>query len=132
MHKVRIESNGSEQFGTKVFVDNQRVEKLEGVNFSFALDSIPEITISTRGVPDIDVLAEVKLDPSPQNVQVACQIVANELGKRGAFYDAFVASILSVIKPYSRYIGDGESEIICEYGENHLAEEIVNRIIGEE
>ena len=124
MHRVRIESNGSEQFGTKVFVDNQRVEKLEGVNFSFAWDSIPEITISTRGVPDIDVLAEVKLDPSPQNVQVACQIVANELGKRGAFYDAFVASINSVLS----------QGIQCEPPDlmKSKAEQIVNRIIGEE
>ena len=124
MHRVRIESNGSEQFGTKVFVDNQRVEKLEGVNFSFAWDSIPEITISTRGVPDIDVLAEVKLDPSPQNVQVACQIVANELGKRGAFYDAFVASINSVLS----------QGIQCEPPNpmKSKAEQIVNRIIGAE
>ena len=95
---------------------------MEGVNFSFAWDSIPEITISTRGVPDIDVLAEVKLDPSPQNVQVACQIVANELGKRGAFYDAFVASINSVLS----------QGIQCEPPDlmKSKAEQIVNRIIG--
>lgn len=124
MHRVRIESNDSKQFGTKVFVDDHRVEKLEGVNFSFAWDSIPEITISTRGVPDIDVLADVKLDPSPQNVQVACQIVVNELEKCGDFYDAFVASINSVLS----------QGIQCEPPDlmKSKAEQIVNRIIGEE
>lgn len=28
------------------------------------------------------------------------------------------------------YVGDGESEICAEYGAKHLAEEILNRIIG--
>lgn len=124
MHRVRIESNGSKQFGTKVFVDDQRVEKLEGVNFSFAWNSKPEITISTRGVPDIDVLADAKLDPSPQNIQVACQIVENELKKHGDFYDAFVASINSVLS----------QGIQCEPPDlmKSKAEQIINRIIGEE
>ena len=50
----------------------------------------------------------------------ACQVVSEELKKQGNFYDAFVASVESVIK-------EMQSELwSCE-----LAEKIVNRISGE-
>ena len=51
--------------------------------------------------------------------------------KHGDLYDGVVSSVLSVIKEKSHYVGDGEMEIIAEYGESYLAEEIVKRIIGE-
>lgn len=67
-----------------------------------------------------------------QIVQQAAVTLRSELLKHGNVYDGFQASILSVLKPKERYIGNGESEINAEYGAYYLAEEILNRIIGEE
>ena len=64
-------------------------------------------------------------------VQNACETLRDELLKHEDLYNGFVSSILSVLKENSRYIGDGETEIVAEFGENQLAEEILKRIIGE-
>ena len=66
------------------------------------------------------------------NLQESIVTVRDELLKQGDLYDGFVASIFSVLKPKEHYIGDGESEIHAEYGAKHLAEEILNQIIGME
>lgn len=79
-------------------------------------------TLDLRRYPDLSKLI----------VSYACLIVSEELKKHEDFYMAFVDSVLSVIKSKSRYIGDGETEIVAEFGENYLAEEIVRRIAGEE
>lgn len=57
-------------------------------------------------------------------LQKACQTVSEELKKHGYFYDAFVASINSVLS----------QGIQCEPPDlmKSKAEQIVNRIIGEE
>lgn len=65
-------------------------------------------------------------------VQSSAVILRDELLKHADVYDGFRASILSVLKPKERYIGDGECEIHAESGANYLAEEILKRIIGEE
>lgn len=58
------------------------------------------------------------------DLKSACQVVSEELKKHGDFYDAFVASVRSVLK-------DGIT-----WSPNDLmdekAEEIVRRIVGEE
>ena len=74
----------------------------------------------------------IHFDYSPYTVKEACKILRDELMKHGDLYNGFVSSILSVLKENSRYIGDGETEIVAEYGENQLAEEILKRIIGED
>lgn len=65
-------------------------------------------------------------------IPIVIKILRNELLKQGDLYDGFVASIFSVLKPKEHYIGHGESEIHAEYGAKHLAEEILNQIIGME
>lgn len=56
-------------------------------------------------------------------LQKACQTVSEELKKHGDFYDAFVASIYSVLTEGIQYNADQMKS---------KAEQIVNRIIGEE
>ena len=64
------------------------------------------------------------------NLQQSIATVRDELLKQGDLYDGFVASIFSILKPKEHYVGDGEFEIYAECGAKHLAEEILNRIIG--
>ena len=72
---------------------------------------------------------EIKLTVN-SDLQESIVTVRDELLKQGDLYDGFVASIFSVLKPMEHYVGDGASEIRAEYGAKHLAEEILNRIIG--
>lgn len=67
------------------------------------------------------------------DLRTACQVVSEELKKHEDFYDAFVASVNSVIKPKETYVGDGCFQIdLLDCSSYQLAEEIVNRISGEE
>lgn len=65
-------------------------------------------------------------------VQEAAVTLRDELLRHGDLYDGFRASILSVLKPKEWYIGANGCEIHAENGVHYLAEEILNRIIGEE
>lgn len=66
-------------------------------------------------------------------LQKACSVVEDELKKHGEFYDAFVASIQSVLKPKEKYVGDGCFSIeLFDSDSFMLAEAIANRIYGEE
>lgn len=67
-----------------------------------------------------------------QIVQQAAVTLRDELLRHGDLYDGFRASILSVLKPKEWYIGANGCEIHAENGAHYLAEEILNRIIGEE
>lgn len=89
-------------------------------------------TIKFTTIDDEIVCSTVRNCDLTAYVKIACIILREELLKHGDLYNGFVSSILSVLKENSRYIGDGETEIVAEYGENYLAEEIVKRIIGEE
>lgn len=140
MNKVQIIS-GEEEFvkagksvridKTRCFVDNVEIPMVISADFHASVDEVPEFKFKVVGRPDIETYGRVTFTFSPENLSDACLIISEELKKHGDFYKAFVDSVLSVIKPKSRYIGDGETEIIAEFGENYLAEEIVRRIAGE-
>jgi hypothetical protein len=67
-----------------------------------------------------------------QIVQQAAVTLRDELLRHGDLYEGFRASVLSVLKPKEWYIGANGCEIHAENGAHYLAEEILNRIIGEE
>lgn len=67
------------------------------------------------------MIADVKFDISPVNLQSACQIIRDELLKYDDFYKSFVASVQSAIR-----------EAPKECWSNELADRIVKRISGEE
>lgn len=132
MSRVQIKNKNKDWLGTEYWIDGNKIPHVKAVDFHVSVNEVPTFKFETMGRPDIDIPGELIFDFAPENLSDACLIVCEELKKHGDFYEGFVASVLSVIKPYSRYIGNGETEINCEYGENHLAEEIVKMIIGEE
>lgn len=68
-----------------------------------------------------------------ENVRESISIIRNELLKHGDLYDGFHSSILSVLKPKEKYVGDGCFELqLIDFDASMLAEEILKRIIGEE
>ena len=131
---VKIEQDKENKHIHRVFVDGRQIERITHLDFQVNPSEFPSVTLNIEQISGVDFegQAEVNFLNNPFTVQNACKILREELMKHGDLYDGFVASILSVLKENCRYIGDGETEIIAEYGENYLAEEIVKRIIGEE
>lgn len=121
MKKVEIKNRNEAWLGTKCIVDGRSIPNVRSVDFHFGVEEVPEFTFNTNGIPDIDVMGCVVINPSTNNLQEACQIITHELQKHGEFYDAFVASVSSSIHEVPEEMWSGE-----------LAEKIVKRISGEE
>lgn len=129
---VKIEQDKKCMGTYRVYQDGNELKRIKEVNFNISTDSFPEVDITIGGGCDFEGMADIHFDYSPRTVKEAFKILREELFKHGDLYDGFASSILSVLKENSRYIGDGETEIIAEYGENQLAEEILKQIIGED
>ena len=129
---VKIEQDKENPGIYRFYQDGNEIKRVVEANLDISVDSLPEVNITIGGGCDFEGMADIHFDYSPYTIKEACKILRDELLKHGDLYDGFVESILSVLKENSRYIGDGETEIIAEYGENQLAERILKRIIGEE
>lgn len=128
---VKIEQDKENQTVHRVFKDGKKIERVREINFDISAGEIPIVLVEIAGGCNFEGMADIHFDYSPYTVKEACKILRDELLKHEDLYDGFVASILSALKENSRYIGDGETEIVAEFGENQLAEEILKRIIGE-
>lgn len=131
---VKIEQDKENKNIHRVFIDGKQIEKITHLDFQVNPLEFPTVTLNIERMSGVDFegQAEVNFLKDPFTVQNACKILQKELLKHEDLYNGFVSSILSVLKENSRYIGDGETEIVAEFGENQLAEEILKRIIGEE
>ena len=130
---VKIEQDKENKNIHRVFIDGKQIDKITHLDFQVNPLEIPSATLNIERMSGVDFegQAEVNFLKDPLTVQNACKILQKELLKHEDLYNGFVSSILSVLKENSRYIGDGETEIVAEFGENQLAEEILKRIIGE-
>ena len=129
---VKIEQITEKRPYFRVYKDGQKITRVRHIDANFDVDEIPTVNVEIVGGFDFEGMADIHFDYSPYTVKESCKILRDELLKHGDLYNGFVSSILSVLKENSRYIGDGETEIVAEYGENQLAEEILKRIIGED
>lgn len=109
---------------TRLIVNDKEIQNLISAKFEISVDSVPTLFCEIAGMSDIEAFGCAIIDPSPTNLQESCRIISEELKKHGDFYDAFVASINSVLS----------QGIQCEPPDlmKSKAEQIVNRIIGEE
>ena len=129
---VKIEQDKQNEMIHRVFVNGEKLKRVNHIDLNIDVAEVPQVNVGIVGGCDFEGMADIHFDYSPYTVKEACKILQDELLKHGDLYDGFKASIISVMKENSRYIGDGEMEIIAEYGENQLAEEILKRIIGED
>lgn len=125
MKKVEIKNRNETSLGTECIIDGKSIPNVRSVDLHVGVDVVPEFTFAINGIPDIDMMGRVTINPSPTNLQEACRIIANELKKHGEFYDVYKNSVLSVFI---------ESRIaFSPYGlREEISEKIVKRISGEE
>ena len=126
INKLKIYTDNDESFmPNHVEIDNNIIHGVIGITYHQSVkELLPQCTIETRGLPDIDTLADIKFKFTPETIQEAATILRNVLSSDKDFYDAFVASIESALDE----IPEGPEEMkLCD-----VAKAIANRIIGEE
>lgn len=123
---VKIEQGKEKPWIHRVYQDGNEIKRIVEANLNIRTDSFPEVNITIDGGCDFEGMADIHFDYSPYTVKEACKILRDELLKHGDLYDGFLSSIKSAVIEYAKdcYAFGGDSEI--------LAEEILDRIIGEE
>lgn len=125
MKRVEIKNRNETSLGAKCIIDGKSIPNVKSVDFHVGVGEFPEFIFKTNGIPDIDVMGRVTINPSPINLQESCRIIVHELQKHGEFYDAYKDSVLSVFKE-NRIIFAPEGLV------EEIADKIVKRISGEE
>ena len=144
MPHIKINQPTEDWMGTTVEVDGKKIEKVTSIDYHVAVNEAQTFSLGVYSNSNIDIEADyIKLDVSPVNVESAIKILRSELSKdnprcehfgiKNELREAFIASIVSALKPKETYFdGDGTYKITTEYGAESLAEEILDRLIGEE
>lgn len=132
---VKIEQDKQNKSIHRVFVDGKQIEKITHLDFQVNPLEIPSVTLNIEQMSGVDFegQAEVNFLNTPFTVQNACKILRKELLKHGDFYNAFLASMKSVIddKFWDSRNRNGYSYDIGEEDFFEAAELMLKRIIGE-
>lgn len=121
--RVKIISPENSFFGTKIYIDDNQIKKVTSIDFHIETNEVPTFTFETLGMPDIDMMADVRFSFTPKTVEEAVKVLRNELLKHTDFYNGFLASIESSVKEQQPSLPYRNSKFI--------SEEILKRIIGE-
>lgn len=121
---VKIEQDKQHKIIHRVFVNGKKMERVNHVDFNIDVAEVPQVNVGIAGGFDFEGMADIHFDYSPYTVKESCKILRDELLKHGDLYNAFVASINSVLM-------DG---IQCEPPNlmERKAKQIMDRLIGDE
>lgn len=121
---VTIEQDKRDNITHKVIVNGREIQRVNHIDFNFDVSEVPQVNVEIAGGFDFEGMADIHFDYSPYTVKESCKILRDELLKHGDLYNAFVASINSVLM-------DG---IRCEPPNlmEQKAKQIMDRLIGDE
>lgn len=121
---VTIEQDNRDNITHKVIVNGREIQRVNHIDFKFDVSEVPQVNVGIVGGFDFEGMADIHFDYSPYTVKESCKILRDELLKHGDLYNAFVASINSVLM-------DG---IQCEPPNlmEQKAKQIMDRLIGDE
>lgn len=121
---VKIEQDKQNEMIYRVFVNGEKLKIVNHIDLNIDVAEVPQVNVGIVGGFDFEGMAEIQFDYSPYTVKESCKILRDELIKRGDLYNAFVASINSVLM-------DG---IQCEPPNlmEQKAKQIMDRLIGDE
>lgn len=130
--KIKMANIGNDFLKTECYINNRKLERVRSAEFRVAVDEIPTFDFEVMGMPDIDVLADVRFSFTPKTVDEAVKVLRNELLKHGDLYNGFLASIQSAIKTldYEKRASGGLDISEDEYTE--ISKSILKFVIGEE
>ena len=121
---VTIEQDERDNITYKVIVNGREIQRVDHIDFNFDVSEVPQVNVGIVGGFDFEGMADIHFDYSPYTVKESCKILRDELLKHVDLYNAFVASINSVLM-------DG---IQCEPPNlmERKAKQIMDRLIGDE
>lgn len=121
---VKIEQDKQHEIIHRVFVNGKKLERVNHIDFNLDVSEVPQVNVGITGGFNFDGMADIHFDYSPYTVKESCKILREKLMQHGDLYNAFVASINSVLM-------DG---IQCEPPNlmEHKAKQIMDRLIGDE
>lgn len=122
MPRVKIKNDNYGRIGTHFYIDEKELDHVIGVDFTVDTETTPEFIFYMKGIPDIDIIGDMHIDFTPHAVTESCNVVLNELKKKGSFYKGFLASIKSAID-------ENRNKDISNL---ELSRKILGRVIGEE
>ena len=120
---VKIEQDKENKHIHRVFVDGKQIEKITHLDFQIGPLDIPHVELNLEIMSGIDFegQAEVNFLKTPLTIENACEVLRKELLKHDDLYQAFIASIYSVLKNIPTNASNFE-----------VSEIIMKRILGEE
>lgn len=120
---VKIEQDKENKHIHRVFVDGKQIEKITHLDFRIDPLDIPHVELNLEIMSGIDFegQAEVNFLKTPFTIENACEVLRKELLKHDDLYQAFIASIYSVLKNIPTNASNFE-----------VSEIIMKRILGEE
>lgn len=121
---VKIEQDKQNEMIYRVFVNGEKLKRVNHIDLNIDVAEVPQVNVGIVGGCDFEGMADIHFDYSPYTVKESCKILRDELLNHGDLYNAFVASINSVLM-------DG---IQCEPPSlmEHKAKQIMSRLIGDE
>lgn len=132
MPKVKIVNKRAGWMGTKCYINELKLEGVTSVDFHVGINEVPTFNFEMHGIPDIDMLADVRFSFTPKTVDEAVKVLRNELLKHGDLYNGFLASIQSAIKTLDYEKRESGGLDISEDEYTEISESILKFIIGEE
>lgn len=124
LQRVKVVNPGDDWIGTQYYINDKKIKHVKSVDFRVAVDEVPTFTFETMGLPDIDMSGDIRFSFTTETVTDAVKVIRNELLKHGEFYSGFWKSIASSVEEQKPSLPYRSSLAI--------AENILNRIIGEE
>lgn len=122
--RVKVVNPNQTWLGTEYYINNQKITRVQSVDFHVAVNEIPTFDFEMDGITDIDMFGDVRFSFTPKTVEEAVKVLQNELMKHGDFYNGFLESIERSVKEQQPSLPYRNSKCI--------SEEILKRIIGEE
>lgn len=133
IHHLKVKnSDTGAVMNTTIELDEKKVIAKEVEYYMCADMDFPEIKLNILGTEDVDIYSpDIQIDISPTNLKDAILILREELLKHETLYDAFVASIMSIVLEET-YIPDYMNHDVFKRMAYQMCEKIVKRLIGED
>lgn len=130
--RVKVVNPNGDWHGTECYIDDKKIKKVKSVDFCVAVDEVPHFTFETMGLPDIDMIGDIRFKFTPETVQQASVVLRNELMTRGRLYHIFLGSMLSALddKFWNSRDRNGNDLDLGEEDFKEAAALMLNRLIG--
>ena len=130
--RVKVVNPNGDWCGTECYIDDKKIKNVKSVDFRVAVDEVPQFTFETIGLPDIDMIGDIRFKFTPETVQQASVVLRNELMTRGRLYHIFLGSMLSALddKFWNSRDRNGNDLDLGEEDFKEAAALMLNRLIG--